>query len=110
MNSAATTSEVPDVLVLPTMTKVPQNPDGSPLSGGTVDVMLVPVAAEGGQERLVALAFTSVPLLVEALGQEQTWVIVPTEAMEGTLKGSGAQAILVDPQLAEGFAEEQADD
>ncbi|MFI1353870.1 SAV_915 family protein [Streptomyces sp. NPDC020898] len=102
MTAAAAPAKVPDLLALPTMSQVPRNADGSPVQHGTVDVMLVPVATEGGGEQLVCLAFTSVPLLVEALGQEQAWVMIPTQRMEKALQGSGAQGILVDPQLADG--------
>ncbi|MBB6076140.1 SAV_915 family protein [Streptomyces paradoxus] len=83
------------------MTEVPQGPDGSPLVDGTVDVILVPMADAGGEERLVALAFTSIPLLVEAMGEGQPWVIIPTEEVGEALSGSGATAVLIDPQLAD---------
>lgn len=102
MTSTETAQDAPEVLVLPTMTEVPQGPDGSPLSDGTVEVTLIPMAGEDGAEQLVALAFTTVPLLVEAMGEEQTWVIIPTDEVEQALRGSGAQAVLIDPQLADG--------
>ncbi len=83
------------------MTDVPRDPDGAPLLEGAVDVMLVPLEAESGGERLVALAFSTVARLVEAMGKEQPWVAVPAEKLEKALNGSGAQAILVDPQPGE---------
>ncbi len=102
MTSADTAPGTPEFLVLPTITEVPQAPDGSPSEDDTVDVTLVPVADGKGGEQLVALAFTSVPLLVEAMGEDQHWVIIPTGEVEKALTGSGARAVLVDPQLAEG--------
>ncbi|MFH9713065.1 SAV_915 family protein [Streptomyces luteogriseus] len=101
MTSTETAQDAPEALVLPTMTEMPQGPDGSPISGGTVDVILVPMAGEGGEERLVALAFTSIPLLVEAMGEGQPWVIIPTAEVGEALNGSGAAAVLIDPQLAD---------
>ncbi|GGU11589.1 SAV_915 family protein [Streptomyces coeruleorubidus] len=103
MTSTETAQDAPEALVLPTMTEMPQEPDGSPLKDGTVDVILVPMAGEDGEERLVALAFTSIPLLVEAMGEEQPWVIIPTEQVGEALSGSGAAAVLIDPQLADGM-------
>jgi len=84
------------------MTDMPRDEDGTPLLEGTVEVMLVRLEAEPGKERRVALAFSTVPRLVEAMGEEQPWVAIPTERLEGALHGSGAQAILLDPRLAEG--------
>jgi hypothetical protein len=89
-----------EYLVLPTLSEVRQSSDGSPLDGSTVEATLVPVAAPDGGEQLVALAFTSVSLLVEAMGEEQPWVVVPAGEVEGALKGSGARALLVDPRPA----------
>ncbi|MEU3841760.1 SAV_915 family protein [Streptomyces sp. NPDC028635] len=106
MTSSSTTEGTPDVLVLPTMTEVPRAPDGSPLDDGTVEVILIPVAGDGISEQLVALAFTTVPLLVKAMGEDQPWVIIPTNAVENALRGSGAQAVLIDPQLADGMEED----
>ncbi|MDT9701466.1 SAV_915 family protein [Streptomyces sp. P17] len=103
MASTETALGAPEVLVLPTMTEVPHGPDGAPISDGTVEVTLIPVADNGGKEQLVALAFTSVPLLVEAMGQQQPWVILPVDKVGQTLKGSGAEAILIDPQLTDGM-------
>ncbi|MBX9364735.1 hypothetical protein K4G64_26920 [Streptomyces sp. WAC04114] len=102
MTSSETAQAAPKALVLPTMTEVPQGPDGSPLSDSTVDVILVPMAGDDGEERLVALAFTSIPLLVEAMGEGQPWVIIPTDEVGEALSGSGAAAVLIDPQLADG--------
>ncbi|MEU0999283.1 SAV_915 family protein [Streptomyces tibetensis] len=101
MTSTETAQDAPEALVLPTMTEMPQSPDGSPLSGATTDVILVPMAGENGEERLVALAFTSIPLLVEAMGEEQPWVIILTAEVRDALNGSGAAAVLIDPQLAD---------
>ncbi|MER5829241.1 SAV_915 family protein [Streptomyces sp. NPDC002130] len=101
MPSTETAQNAPEALVLPTMTEVTQGPDGTPLSDGTADVVLVPMAGEGGEEQLVALAFTSVPALVEAIGEKQPWVIIPTRQVRETLSGSGAVAVLIDPQLAD---------
>jgi hypothetical protein len=84
------------------MGEVEQSPDGSPLDGSLIEVILVPVASSGEKEQLAALAFTSVPLLVEAMGEHQPWVIIPTSEIEETLRGSGAQSVLIDPQVADG--------
>lgn len=84
-----------EYLVLPTMS-------GSPLAGDTVEVTLVPITGTGGQARLAALAFTSVSLLVEAMGEEQSWVVLPAGEVDDALAGSGAEAVLVDPRLAVG--------
>ncbi|MET7292393.1 SAV_915 family protein [Streptomyces griseoloalbus] len=92
----------PEYLVLPTLSEVRQSSDGSSPDGSTVEATLVPVAAPDGGEQLVALAFTSVSLLVEAMGEEQPWVVVPAREAEGALEGSGARALLVDPRLAVG--------
>ncbi|MER5545801.1 SAV_915 family protein [Streptomyces sp. NPDC002589] len=102
MDSVNRSQEVPDVLVLPTMADLPRGEDGAPILDGTVDVMLIPMEVEPGQERHVALAFSTVVRLVEALGEEQPWVAIPTDQLESALTGSGAQAILMDPQLAGG--------
>ncbi|EFL34077.1 predicted protein [Streptomyces viridochromogenes DSM 40736] len=102
MASIETAQDAPEALVLPTMTEMPQGPDGSPLSDSTAEVILVPMAGEGGEEQLVALAFTSVSTLVEAIGEEQPWVIIPTEQVRESLIGSGAAAVLIDPKLADG--------
>ncbi|WP_254405073.1 SAV_915 family protein [Streptomyces sp. AC627_RSS907] len=91
----------PEHLVLPTMGEVPQLPDGSLMADSTVDVMLVPVAGNSGAEQLVALAFSTVPLLVEAMGEQQPWVIIRTSELEGALRGSGARSVLIDPRLAD---------
>ncbi|MFJ8052983.1 SAV_915 family protein [Streptomyces luteogriseus] len=99
MSSTESTQNAPEVLVLPTTTGVPQGPDGTPLCDDAADVVLVPMAGDGGEEQLVALAFTSVPALVEAIGEQQPWVIVPTRQVRRALGGSGATAVLVDPQL-----------
>ncbi|MFD9001849.1 SAV_915 family protein [Streptomyces sp. NPDC059582] len=106
MTSTSATQGTPEFLVLPTMAEVPQADDGSPLIDGTAEVILVSVADDNGEDRLVALAFTSVPLLVEAMGEGQPWVIVPTREAEKALHGSGARAVLVDPRLADGTEEE----
>ncbi|MFH8453665.1 SAV_915 family protein [Streptomyces fungicidicus] len=84
----------PEYLVLPTMSGVRQAADGD------VEVTLVPMTGADGQEQLVALAFTSVPLLVEAMGEQQPWVVLPSGDVEEALRGSGARAVLVDPRLA----------
>ncbi|MFF7450640.1 MULTISPECIES: SAV_915 family protein [unclassified Streptomyces] len=101
MTATLSAQNAPEFLVLPTLSKVPQAPDGSPLSGGTIEVALVPITGDAGREQLTALAFTSVPLLVEAMGEEQPWVIVPAGEMGKALSGSGAVAVLVDPRLAD---------
>jgi len=98
------------------MTGIPPAPDGSPLSDEDVEgvegaeVTLLPVAGDGdgggGGERLVALAFTSVALLVEAMGEEQPWVVIPSGELEKALTGSGAAAVLIDPRLADGTEED----
>ncbi|MEV0981291.1 SAV_915 family protein [Streptomyces sp. NPDC049915] len=106
MTSTDTAEGAPEVLVLPTITEVPQGPDGAPLVDGTVEVTLIPVADDSGKERLAALAFTTVPLLVEAMGEHQPWVIVPVNEVGIALSGSGAQAVLIDPQLADGMEED----
>lgn len=36
--------------------------------------------------------------------EEQPWVIIPTSELEGALAKSGARAVMIDPQLAEGSA------
>ncbi|MGW7818680.1 SAV_915 family protein [Streptomyces puniciscabiei] len=102
MDSVNRSQEAPDVLVLPTVADLPRGEDGAPLLDGTVEVMLLPVEVAPGEERLVAVAFSTVGRLVEAMGEEQPWVAIPTNKLEGALHGSGAQAILMDPQLAEG--------
>lgn len=84
-----------EYLVLPTMS-------GSPPGDGTVEVTLVPVTGADGREQLTALAFTSVSLLVEAMGEQQPWVVLPSGEVEGALRGSGALSVLVDPRLATG--------
>ncbi|MGW4022735.1 SAV_915 family protein [Streptomyces sp. NPDC005009] len=86
---------VSEYLVLPTMS-------GSPPDDGTVEVTLVPVTGADGQEQFVALAFTSVSLLVEAMGEQQPWVVLPSGEVEGALRGSGARSVLIDPRLATG--------
>ncbi|MFE0672600.1 SAV_915 family protein [Streptomyces sp. NPDC058867] len=96
--------DTPEFLVLPTMGEAAHTPDGSPPKGSMVEAALVPVADDTGEERLVALAFTSLALLVEAMGEEQSWAIIPTSELERALAGSGARAVVIDPQLAEGFA------
>lgn len=92
MTSSGMPESKPEYLVLPTM-------NGSPLADDTVEATLVPVADEGGRQRLVALAFTSVPLLVEAMGEEQPWVVLPARDVDEALTGSGAEGVLVDPRL-----------
>ena len=104
MHKQTESADLPEHLVLPTMSELPQGFDGSPLSDSTVDLMLVPVTSDGS-DCLVALAFTSVPLLVEALGQDQTWITVRTDAIQEVLEGSGAQAVLIDPRLGDGSEE-----
>lgn len=84
------------------MTDIPRDEQGAPILEGTVDVMLLRVEAESGGERRVAVAFSTVVGLVEAMGEEQPWVAIPTGELEGALRGSGAQAILLDPRLPEG--------
>lgn len=106
MTSTETALGAPDVLVMPTMTEVPQGTDGSPLTEGRVEVTLLNLADDGGAEQLAALAFTSVPLLVEAMGDQQPWVIIPTDDVEKALRGSGATAVLIDPQLADGMKQD----
>nr|WP_234328141.1 SAV_915 family protein [Streptomyces sp. NRRL S-37] len=73
-----------------------------PPDDGAFEVTLVPVAGADGRERLVALAFTSVSLLVEAMGERQPWVVLPSGEVEGALRGSGALSVLIDPRLATG--------
>ncbi|ANB07851.1 hypothetical protein SAM40697_3893 [Streptomyces ambofaciens] len=102
MTSSSTPSRAPEHLVLPTMSEVPQTPEGSPVDDSTVDLMLVPVAGNSGEEHLVALAFSTVPLLVEAMGEQQPWVVLLTSDLEEALRGSGAQSVLLDPRLAAG--------
>ncbi|MEV5847951.1 SAV_915 family protein [Streptomyces sp. NPDC051985] len=80
------------------MADVPRDAQGAPLLEGTVDVMLLRV--EG--ERRVAIAFSTVVGLVEAMGEEQPWVAIPTAELEMALRGSGAQAVLLDPRLPDG--------
>ncbi|MER7865904.1 SAV_915 family protein [Streptomyces cellulosae] len=94
MDFSGTPQRGPEFLVLPIMSEVRGPADD------TVDVTLVPVAGEGGQEQLVALAFTSVPRLVEAMGERQPWVVLPTGEVGDALRDSEARAVLVDPQLA----------
>jgi hypothetical protein len=101
MDSAKPSLIAPDVIVFPTMTDVYRDEQGVPILEGTVDVMLLRMEAGPGAERLVAVAFSTVVRLVEAMGEEQPWVAIPAGELEGTLQGSGAQAILLDPQLAE---------
>ncbi|GFH68499.1 MULTISPECIES: SAV_915 family protein [Streptomyces] len=98
MDSARSLQEAPDVLVVPTMEDVPRDDDGAPLLDGTVEVMLLPMEAESGGTTLVALAFSTVAALVDAMGEEQAWVAIPSDKLEGALEGSGAQAVLLDPQ------------
>ncbi|MEV8568675.1 SAV_915 family protein [Streptomyces sp. NPDC051322] len=92
----------PDVLLLPTMSAIPEDANGKPYIENTVDVMLVPVATDSGEERLVALAFSAVGLLAAALGVEQPWVAVPVKELNRALEGSGARGVLVDAQVAPG--------
>ncbi|GAB2464359.1 hypothetical protein [Streptomyces incanus] len=106
MASSGTPESNPEYLVPPTMSKVRQPSDGSPLGDSSIEVTLVPVAAADGQEQLVALAFTSVRPLVEAMGEQQFRGVAPTGEAKGALKGSGARAVLVDPRLAVGSAQE----
>ncbi|MFF7977634.1 SAV_915 family protein [Streptomyces sp. NPDC007901] len=93
------------------MADVPRDAQGTPLLEGTVDVMLLRVEAEPGKpgkqgepggERRVAIAFSTVVGLVEAMGEEQPWVAIPTAELETALRGSGAQAVLLDPRLPDG--------
>lgn len=100
--TAEETHELPDVLLLPTLGAIPQDVKGKPFIESTVDVMLVPVATDSGDERLVALAFSAADRLAAALGTEQPWVVVPVEELDQALEGSGARAVLVDAQLAPG--------
>ncbi|BFO14291.1 hypothetical protein SHKM778_06790 [Streptomyces sp. KM77-8] len=73
---------------------------GSPPDDDTVEVTLVPVTGPDGRQQLAALAFTSVPLLVEAMGERQPWAVLPVGEIDGALRGSGARNVLVDPRLA----------
>ncbi|MFJ3778433.1 SAV_915 family protein [Streptomyces sp. NPDC090075] len=84
------------------MADVPRDAQGTPLLEGTVDVMLLRVEGEPGGERRVAIAFSTVVGLVEAMGEEQPWVAIPTAELETALRGSGAQAVLLDPRLPDG--------
>ncbi|MFI6247159.1 SAV_915 family protein [Streptomyces sp. NPDC051016] len=86
------------------MADVPRDAQGAPLLEGTVDVMLLRVEGEpgGGGERRVAIAFSTVVGLVEAMGEEQPWVAIPTAELDTALRGSGAQAVLLDPRLPDG--------
>jgi hypothetical protein len=102
MDSAKASPTTPDVLVLPTMADIPRDEQGAPLLEGSVDVMLLRVEAESGGERRVAIAFSTVVRLVEAMGEEQPWVAIPTAELETALQGSGAQAVLLDPRLPDG--------
>jgi len=102
MVAAQSLQEAPDVLVVPTMADVPRDDHGTPRLEGAVDVMLLPLEAESGGTQLVALAFSTVARLVDAMGEEQSWVAIPTRKLEEALQGSGAQAVLLDPQPTEG--------
>ncbi|MFD8521804.1 SAV_915 family protein [Streptomyces capillispiralis] len=97
MVAGGTPGSDPEYLVLPTTTM-----NGFPLTDDTVEVTLLPLTGVGGQERLVALAFTSVALLVEAMGEEQPWVVLPAGEVGEALTGSRAEAVLVDPRPAVG--------
>ncbi|SNX63191.1 type III secretion system (T3SS) SseB-like protein [Streptomyces sp. TLI_55] len=97
MTTTLSARNAPEFLVLPTL-----NEEG--VEGA--EVALVPVAGDGDGERLVALAFTSVALLVETMGEEQPWVVIPSREMEKALTGSGAVAVLIDPRLADGAEED----
>ncbi|MCT7352110.1 hypothetical protein N4P33_07970 [Streptomyces sp. 15-116A] len=100
MTSSEMLRPSPEYLVLPTLSEVRHSPDDGPSQDGTIEVTLLPVTGDDGVRHLAALAFSSVSLLVEAMGEQQSWVIVPAAELEGALRGSGAQAVLVDPQLA----------
>ncbi|MDT0613566.1 SAV_915 family protein [Streptomyces lancefieldiae] len=102
MMSSDTTRENPEFLVLPTMAGAPQVPDDTSSARDHVEVALLPVTGDNGEAQLTALAFTSVPLLVEAMGERQPWVIIPTGELERCLVGSGARSVLIDPRPADG--------
>ncbi|MFD7872727.1 SAV_915 family protein [Streptomyces sp. NPDC059766] len=100
METAPRTPPVPDVVVLPTMADVPRDADGVPVLDGTVDLMLLPLPARPGEDRLTAVAFSTVAGLVAAMGEEQPWVAVAGGDLAGALSGSGAEAVLLDPRPA----------
>jgi hypothetical protein len=101
MTSRDTTRANPEFLVLPTLAGVARNPDGTPLGDNQVEAALLPTTGDDGTTHLTALAFTSVPLLVEAMGEQQPWVIIPTGELENCLAGSGVRTVLVDPRPAD---------
>ncbi len=94
--------------MLPTVTGAPQITDGTPAGRDPVEVTLLPVTGDDGATRLTALAFTSVPLLVEAMGEQQPWVIIPTGELENCLAGSEVRSVLIDPRLGDGEEQESA--
>ncbi|WP_263166692.1 SAV_915 family protein [Streptomyces sp. SCSIO ZS0520] len=87
------------LLVLPTLSGELSS-GGAPGNDRCLDLMLLPAEIDGQEERLVALAFTRLALLVEAMGTEQTWVVVPAHSLGPVLEGSGVLGILVDPAPA----------
>ena len=76
--------------------------DGVPMREGDMQLMLRHVVADGGEPHLVLLAFSSVAGLVDAMGEAQPWAAIPAGALEKALEGSGAEAVLIDPELAHG--------
>lgn len=64
--------------------------------------MLRTVVDRSGTEHLVALAFSTVAVLVERMGEEQPWVAIPADALEAALNGSGVEAVLLDPAVVAG--------
>ncbi|MFI8092387.1 SAV_915 family protein [Streptomyces sp. NPDC086080] len=99
MASVGMPESSPEYLVLPTM-------DSPPHDGSTIEVALLPVTGADGREQLAALAFTSVSLLVEAMGEEQPWAVLPAGEVPGALAGSGAKSVLVDPRPGVGAHQE----
>lgn len=78
------------------------SPDGVPVREGQTQLQLRRVLADGGEPRLVLVAFSTVAGLVHAMGDEQPWGAIPAAALDEALRGSGAEAVLVDPVLARG--------
>ncbi len=88
------------MLIVPLLGTLP-TVDGSPVAEGDVQLMLRNVLDGDGEQHLVAVAFSEVAGLVDAMGEEQPWAAIPAGALAGALEGSGAEAVLVDPVLTD---------